>query len=125
MAEAKIHFEKCIQDSQDYGGDDEHMVSRVFFAIEVDGDVFANLTCDVKQTVGAPFESAPLEVSRPVGYDGTLDYAPFREAVEEYYRMSFRGAFAFGEGVTARMRHNTFSRPHVVVVQFSDGSGGW
>lgn len=28
---ARITFHKLIQDSQDYGSDDEHMVSRAFF----------------------------------------------------------------------------------------------
>jgi len=35
MLTAKITFYKCVQDSQDYGSDDEHMVSRVFFILEI------------------------------------------------------------------------------------------
>ena len=34
MAKVKITFHKCIQDSQEYGSNDEHMVSRIFFSIE-------------------------------------------------------------------------------------------
>jgi hypothetical protein len=29
MAKVKITFQKCIQDSQEYGSNDEHMVSRI------------------------------------------------------------------------------------------------
>ena len=32
---ARVTFYKCIQDSQDYGSDDEHMVSRIFFFLEI------------------------------------------------------------------------------------------
>jgi len=65
MVPAKISFRELIQDSQDYGSDDEHMVSRVFFDFEIEGSVHSNLYADVKQPVGSSFETAPLEVSRP------------------------------------------------------------
>jgi len=40
MSKAKIIFYKCVQDSQDYGSDDEHMVSRVFFNLEIGEERF-------------------------------------------------------------------------------------
>ena len=66
----KVKFNSLLQDSQDLGSDDEHMVSRVFFDLEFRGETFIGLHADVKQTVGARFESAPLEVSKPDGYHG-------------------------------------------------------
>jgi hypothetical protein len=86
MPIAKIRFHRCIQDSQDYGSDDEHMVSRVFLTVEAEGRAYTDLTVDIKQAVGESFEQGVLEVSRPRGYDGALDYAEFRRAVEAYFR---------------------------------------
>src|SRR5262245_4681253 len=86
MAKATVHFRECIQDSQDYGSDDEHMFSRVFFDIEADGQRFTNLTADIKQTLGAAFEGSALEVTRPDSYFGPLHFGAFRSAVEHYYR---------------------------------------
>lgn len=40
MSKAKIIFHKCVQDSQDYGSDDEHMVFRVFFNLEIGKERF-------------------------------------------------------------------------------------
>jgi hypothetical protein len=37
MPEVVVRFTKCQQNSQEAGSDDEHMVSRLFFSIEVDG----------------------------------------------------------------------------------------
>jgi hypothetical protein len=34
MKQARISFFMCIQDSQEFGSDDEYMVSRVFFNME-------------------------------------------------------------------------------------------
>ena len=128
MPEAIIRFSKCIQDSQDYGSDDEHMVSRVFFSVEAAGVTYPDLSCDVKQTVGEPFESAPLEVSRPQGYDGSLDYTPFREAVEAYYRSlvgSKGSGIRISGGGNIRMRHNTFVIPQEARVTYSEDSLAW
>ena len=86
MLKGKLVFTRVIQDSQDYGSDDEHMVSRVFFDLEVGGDVRRGLYADVKQTVGTSYETAPLEVSFPQGYKGPLDCGVFRSHVETYYR---------------------------------------
>ncbi|MBZ0090825.1 MAG: hypothetical protein K8F27_01180 [Sulfuricellaceae bacterium] len=37
MTTTKLSVNKLIQDSQDYGSNDEHMVSRVFFDIKIEG----------------------------------------------------------------------------------------
>jgi len=34
MTRVRVTLKKCIQDSQDYGSNDEHMVSRVFLSID-------------------------------------------------------------------------------------------
>lgn len=55
MARIRITFNRCIQDSQEYGSDDEHMVSRVFFNIQVNGEGKGEFTSDIKQTVGGGY----------------------------------------------------------------------
>ncbi len=109
MAKVKVIFHKLIQDSQDYGSDDEHMVSRVFFSIDVEGNVTEDVYVDIKQPVGSDFETTPLEVYRPVGYSGPWNYEAFRKAAEGYYR-SLVGSKSSGINIAgrARMRNNLF-----------------
>src|SRR3990167_10154919 len=114
MKKAKITFTKLIQDSQDYGSDDQHMVSRAFFVIDVEGNVIKDAYADIKQTVGTDFETAPLEVSQPHGYAGPFNYMAFRQIAETYYRKLVGGG---GSGIrimgssNIRMRNNTFVMP--------------
>lgn len=128
MPEAIIRFSRCILDSQDYGSDDEHMVSRVFFTLKAGGRVYPDLTCDVKQAVGEPFDKAALEVSRPRRYDGSLDYAPFRQAVEDYYRSmvgSLGSVIRIAGGGNVRMRNQVLAKTDEERVRYSEESLGW
>jgi len=52
---------KCLQDAQDLGRNDEFMVSRVYFSLEVDGIIYNDLYADVKQTVGSDFTDSNLK----------------------------------------------------------------
>jgi len=123
-----VRFHKIIQDSQDYGSDDEHMVSRVFLSLEAADERFDNLTVDVKQSVGEAFESGPLEVSRPKGYHGRFNYAAFRVLVESYFRSQVGSA---GRGIriagasNVRMRNNTFHSEQVAEFEYAEGAPGW
>jgi hypothetical protein len=104
MAKAKVIFQKCIQNSQELGSNSQHMVSRVFFDMEIGGKKYKNLYADVKQPVGGDFETAPLEVSWPKDYEGPFNYNDFRQAVEYYYRSLVgskgRGIHVQGPGST-------------------------
>ena len=125
---AKIYLQRLIQDSQEYGSDDEHMVSRVFFDLQVDGTKHQGLYCDVKQTVGSCFESAPLEVSKPVGYSGAFNYDAFQEVIERYYRSlvgSQGGGIRIVGGSNIRMRNNTFVRPGEETIEVQDSGSSW
>lgn len=119
---------RVVQDSQDYGSDDEHMVSRVFFDLDVDGVRHTGLHADVKQPVGGSFDDGPLEVSRPFGYNGPLSYETFRRAIEQYYR-GLVGATGTGihivGGSNIRMRNNTFIQPEVFELEAEPPGGGW
>jgi hypothetical protein len=86
MKKYKVIFHTCIHDSQDYGSDDEHMVSRVFFDLEIDGEIFKDLFADLKQAVGRDIETGIIEVGPPKGYSGSFNHIAFRDAAEKYYR---------------------------------------
>ena len=131
MAKARLIFEKCIQDSQDYGSDDEHMISRVFFTLEVGGKRYDGLHADVKQTVGSNYEDGPIEISSPRGsnYKGPFNYEAFRAAVEKYYR-SLVGSSATGVRIGSgardiRMRNNIFQRQEVTEFEVSGTDVSW
>src|SRR5437667_4113784 len=128
MGKARVMFQELVQDSQEYGSDDEHMVSRVFFDLEVDGKLHRSLSADVKQAVGSAFEKEGLEVSKPSKYSGPFNYGRFREVVEAYYRSqvgSKASGIRLGAGAKdIRMRNNRFVAKAVAEFEV-DTSGGW
>ena len=67
MVKAQILFHKCFQNAQEYGSNDEYLVSRVFFSFLLPDKRIDDLYVDVKQTVGATFESGTLEIGLPQG----------------------------------------------------------
>lgn len=109
---AKITFHKCIQDSQEYGSDDEHMVSRVFFSLEINGERFGDLCADLKQTVGADYGTGPIEVGPPQDYEGAFNHKAFHDCAEKYYRScvgSEAKGIRIGKGARFfRMKNNVF-----------------
>ena len=129
MAKAKLTFHRCIQDSQDYGSDDEHMVSRVFFTLDVAGRQHPDLHADIKQAVGSSFETGPIEVGSPQGYDGPINYEEFRNSVEQYYRElvgSQGSGIRISGGSNIRMRNNTFIRQKSVEIEVGTREqSGW
>ncbi len=109
----KVHFTSCVQDSRDYGSDDEYIVSRVFFSIECEGLQYTGLQADIKQAVDDDIETDSLEVTLPQGYDGPISDEGFRRAAGAYYRMLLgRGGTGIQSGISnTRMRDNTFLMP--------------
>jgi hypothetical protein len=89
MPTAIVHFRELIQDSQNYGSDEENMVSRVFFDLQVDDKKYPGAYANIKQTVGAA-ASDPMEVSPPAGYTGLFDHQRFQTEVEKYFRSLVR-----------------------------------
>jgi hypothetical protein len=128
MAKARVVFDKLIQDSQDYGSTDEHMVSRVFFTLELEGKTHNDLYADIKQTVGSSFEIASLEVSPPRGYAGPFNHEAFRKAAEAYYRGLVGGS---GSGIriqgggSARMRDNMFDKKSQLDFEVGNPPAAW
>ncbi len=128
MATAIITFQKLIQDSQDYGSNDEHMISRVFFDMTIEGKTYTSLHADIKQPVGSSFESSALEISSPANYKGPFNHEAFRAIVERYYR-SLIGATGSGihisGGSNIRMRNNTFVQPITAGFEVKVSGGPW
>ena len=125
MSKAKIIFYKCIQDSQDYGSDDEHMVSRVFFNLEIGEETFDGLSANIKQAVGGDYDTGPIEVSQPFGYDGLFNHQAFRDCAEKYYRScvsSEATGIEIGEGARIRIYGNIFKKEMVCEFEISGGS---
>src|SRR4030042_1205281 len=71
-AKTKVSFTKCIQNSQDYGSTDEHMVSRLFFDLAIGDKRHSGLCVDIKQAVVGDFEKAP----HPRGWKPTPPHNP-------------------------------------------------
>ena len=127
MAKATVTFEKCIQDSQEY--DSEHMVSRIFFTLDIDGRQIG-LYVDLKQKVGSSFVDGPIEIDIPTEagsmnaekYRCLLNYnKAFNRAVESYYRglVGSVGAMTGMGGGKARTRNMIFNERKVASFDIS------
>ena len=113
MPRATVTFQECIQDSQEYGSSDEHMVSRVRFALEVEGQARGVGQAYLKQVVGADFETGPVEVGAPTfsDYSGPFNHNAFSESAERYYRAQVGSggrAIRLQGAKNVRMQNNRF-----------------
>ncbi len=125
MSKIELIFSKIVQDSQDYGSNNEHMISRIYF--KVDGKEYE---CNVRQPYGGSFsfEKDPIEVDAPEELKKTINYGQFRDAVENYFRKAV-GANASGiridGGTNIRMRNNTIRISHKATIDKAGISGAW
>ena len=134
MPKVRVTFKECIQDSREYGSDDEYMVSRVSVDIAVDRADQGSFIADLKQAVGTDFDTGPIEVGRPVEvgthkpYRGAFDQARFAEAATKYFREllgSDGWAIKLGpDSTNIRMQGNRFVRKKVVEFE-AIGRQGW
>jgi hypothetical protein len=134
MPRVKVTFRECIQDSQEYGSTDEHMVSRVWIDIAVDGKNQGEFVADLKQTVGSDFETGPIEVSRPIEvstqkpYRGPFDQNRFAEEAAGYFRGlvgSGASGIRIGGGSNIRMRNNRFGYRKVIEFDATGRGEAW
>jgi hypothetical protein len=124
VPKALLIFNTIIQDSQEFGSSNQHMVSRVFFDLRIGADLHTGLAADVKQRVGDDHEHAPLDVSMPQSLAGSISYEDFRDFVERYYRDSFTpptSSYGFGPGTRIRIMHNVVNRRSVEEIEFFGG----
>jgi hypothetical protein len=125
---ATVRFSHLILDSPELGSDGEHIVSRVFFSLELDGETLPGLHANIKQTVRAAFEGGPLTVLKPAGYHGPFNHAAFSAASESRYRecigksiMMFRVNGAKG----VRLRNGTFQVPYETTFEVDPNNHTW
>ena len=126
---ARVDFTHILQDSQEIGSDNEHMVSRVFFNLKAGFLTHEGLYVDVKQIAGGEFESTPLEIGPPHGYRGPFNHQAFRDLVEQYYRNAIGSsgwAIRVAPGAkNIRMQNNMIRTPMSAEIELPDGPGGW
>lgn len=125
---AKLLFHGCLQNMQDVATNDEFMVSRVFFSVQSPDKRIDDLFVDLKQIAGDNYETGTIEVGKPQGTVGNLDYAAFRDAVEKYYR-HLVGSMGRGIRINGAkdivMRNNRFDFPMTSDITINTDSGGW
>lgn len=106
MAQVTMVFRELLVYSQQHETDNDHLVSVATYELFVGGishGVFESL---VRQSPGSSLDEM-LEVTTPVGYDGPIDYAALRAAVETYYRqvLGQQGVgIRFGPGTSVTMK---------------------
>ena len=128
MTKARILFHKCLQNAQEYGSNDEFMVSRVFFSMKFPDKQINDIYTDIKLAVGDQYEGGSIEVGKPQGYSGPLNYSAFRDAVEKYYREligSSASGIRISGGSNIRMYNNWFNIPMTADIEIDETSGGW
>ena len=118
----------CQQISQALGSNDEHMISRVFFSLDIGGKKTDNLHADIKQTVGSDFEKSNFEISPPEEYKGQLNYSDFRNSIESYYRSlvgSQGGGIRVPNGGAVNMENNFFPKEMTFEFDANASNAGW
>ena len=115
MSTATVTFHKLIQEAQDVSSTDSkqnHVVSRVFFRLDLNDEHYADMSVILRQPFGTDYAKESIEVEKPFGsYAGNWNQDAFRKIVEDYYRSAIGSqgkAMRIGPGSgNVRMRGNT------------------
>ena len=97
----RVKLTKCIQNSQEAGTDEAHMISRVFYEIVLNGNKQGSFYSDIRQPVGAASDADDLEVTPPGGYKGPLNHERFAKGIRNYYHRLV-GSSPQGSGSSSR-----------------------
>lgn len=118
MASAMAAFRRCVINAPEFGSDETHIGSRIFFDLAVEGVSYANLYVDVRQRVDDETDQHPLLVSRPQKYEGPFNTSVFQGLVEFYYRHAVGAKWSmFGmKGIGMRLEGWTVEQE--MLVQF-------
>lgn len=117
MAKVRLTINKCVQDSQQYGSDDDFMISRMFFSVQSPSGQRFDGYVNLKQVVGSGSDEGAIEVSAPLEYSGpSFNHQVFTKEVTACFQdLVGRNASAIrlGSGTkNVRMRNNTFVLNH-------------
>lgn len=128
MPLVRVAVKKCIQDSQEYGSNDEEMISRVFFSIYVDGVLKGEYHADIKQIVGSTYSSDNIEVTRPQNYAGPFNHELFSDKIAGYFSKlvnSSGSMISLGGAKNIRMINNTFIMPYEFQFEAEQTGASW
>lgn len=96
-----------------------HMISRVFFTLEIGDKQGGTFHVEVTQPRGSRYSEDPLEIGPMVPHfaDEKFNWDKFREQIEKYYRQQVGpngSGIRFGENAGIVMRDCVFSNKQVV-----------
>lgn len=113
----RVLFHRVIQDVPELGSTDKRSVSRVFFDLEMDGEMFSDLYVNVEEPVGSNHTSEEISVGELRATLLPLDQDAFKRAVRNYYR-SLVSSAGFGKHLAKdkgfRMHENELGMKQVV-----------
>ncbi len=123
---AQITFSAVVQDIQDYNiadPDEDQMVSRILFSLELDGSRLGAFV-EVAQPTGTDYKTEPLTVG-PLSQEvmgGPWNHEAFTAVVEDYYRSALEKSVRLGEAGGVHMQSDKII--HVKSYEF-DIETGW
>lgn len=82
---AKVDFYEGIVFSQAVNTNVEHLIGRVSYWLNIDNTDY-DLTSNLRLAYGTDYMQDPIEVDRPTGYNGPINYEALRSAAETYIR---------------------------------------
>ncbi len=82
----RVVFHKVVQDGLEFGSDEARSVSRVFFDLEVAGELHEDLFVDVEEPADGTHNTEDIVVGQPQGAPASLDVESFEHAVCVYYQ---------------------------------------
>jgi len=129
MGELMVTFDGCVVNTQERGSDDEHMVSRLHFRLQVEDNPPIELGADITQA-GSSYDKSPLQVGWPtdhagVKYKGPFNYEAWREHAEDYYRVALSKTVRLGSGATMKMKNCEVKMSKIVKIQADDSVQAW
>jgi len=126
MEKAKVFLHKCILDSQDFGSDHKHMISRIFFNIHIGEKKFNDLHVDIHQSAGSKVGSHISDLGKLPECASFFDREKFRKAIEEYYRSLESDSVSrigIGAGNNLRLWNITIEKQATVELEIEETSG--
>ena len=88
MQNINIYSNKCVHDSQEFGSNNSHIISRVYFNLQVDDKGFSDLSVDISHQSSDLFNATNLKIENYCGPQdlSSFDYEVLNDSIEYYYR---------------------------------------
>ena len=113
MSRAKVTFKQMLPDMPGMG-DDEHMVSRVLFTLEIAGEESKGFTqVELTHERAGAMRTVPIEVGSLTRYGFLSNYEVFCEGAKEAYREALHKTF--GDNVPQQIRGVGFDNLNKVI----------